>query len=397
MPAPRARDLGLRIAYQRSVRRPKLTQQQLADAAGIHVGTLRKIERGARYASDSVLMAIADALGIDVSELTERHDWTADRVRATLPSLSAAIATYDAPEDGPIRPLGELRGAVAQASRRRLNAQYVAISEDIDSLITELLRAFATATGRERADVARLLVSACRSADAVAFKFRAHDLSARLIELMRWVTACTEDPLMEAAVAYVRTETFFAAQAHSAGLKALERAMDQMPSPGSREAEAALGALHMRASVVAARAHSASAAYHHLAEARRLAQCLPEGTYNGTAFGPGSVRIHEVSVAVGLGGEHTTAALDVARRWKPDEELPKERRSGFFIELARAQLWSARADDAYDSLKSARHIAPLHTREHPWVRADISTIRRLKRAEADDLSRFAEWCHAGHD
>ncbi|MFE0421820.1 helix-turn-helix domain-containing protein [Streptomyces sp. NPDC058953] len=395
MSAANARETGLRIAYQRSVHRPKLTQQQLADAARIHVGTLRKIERGARNAGDGVLVAIADALGIDMAILLGTHDRTTDRVRGALPVLSAVIAAYDLPDDGPVRPLAELRAAVADAAKKRLNAQYAAISKDIHVLLAELLRAFAQADGGDRPNIARLLVSACRTADAMAFKFRAHDLSARLIELMRWAAPHTEDPLTGATIAYVRTETFFAARAHDAGLRALEHAIDHIPAPRSPEEFAALGALHMRASVIAGRARVEDAAFRHLAEARGLAEAVPEGTYDGTAFGPDSVRIHEVSVAVSLGGDHTATALDVARRWKPDEELPKERRSGFYIELARAQLWSARSDDAYESLKSARRIAPLHTREHPWVRSDIATIRRLKRSGTEDLSSFAEWCHAG--
>ncbi|MGW2857139.1 transcriptional regulator, partial [Streptomyces sp. NPDC001215] len=94
------------------------------------------------------------------------------------------------------------------------------------------------------------------------------------------------------------------------------------------------------------------------------------------------------------GGDHAVHALEVAREWKPSEELPAERRSGFYIELARAQLWSGLADDAFESLKAARQIAPQHTREHPWVREDASTLRRLKRADSETLTNFAEWCAA---
>jgi hypothetical protein len=87
-------------------------------------------------------------------------------------------------------------------------------------------------------------------------------------------------------------------------------------------------------------------------------------------------------------------ALDVAREWKPPTDLPAERRSGFYIELGRAQLWSGQADHAFESLKVARRIAPQHTREHPWVRQDAATLRRLKRADSETLSNFAEWCAA---
>ncbi|MEV6513525.1 helix-turn-helix transcriptional regulator [Streptomyces sp. NPDC051642] len=57
--------VGGRIAYYRSVVRPKMTQRQLADAACVALGTIRKIERGERGVTDATLEAIAQALGVD--------------------------------------------------------------------------------------------------------------------------------------------------------------------------------------------------------------------------------------------------------------------------------------------------------------------------------------------
>lgn len=394
MPAHPKGGVGARIAYYRSVMRPKMTQEQLADAACIALGTIRKIERGERGVSGSTLEAIADALGVDPMRLLTDRGSAHNRVHDALPSLSAAIATYDIPDDGPVRPLRDLRAAVAEAARWRLAAQYTRIARKLPDLLTELARAFHQAPAHERPELAGLLVKAYRSADAVAYKFGARDLSARLIDLMRWAAPEADDTLLAASVAYVRTETFFAAHAHTPGLRALEQALDTAPAPAAPPEMAARGALHMRAAVIAGRARDASAAQTHLDEARRLADQVSEDVYCGTAFGPDSVRVHEVSVAVGLGGEHVGRALGVASEWKPPEDLPAERRSGFCIELARAQLWTGLADDAFESLKVARRIAPQHTREHPWVREDAATLRRLKRASAESLTNFAEWCAA---
>lgn len=391
MPGTRAGDVGKRIAYQRRIAR--LTQQELADAAGIHVGTLRKIERGARGAGDSILDAVAAALGVDPSRLLQQRDRADDRVHQVMPDLSAVLAAYDIPEDGPVRPLTELATAVDEAVNWRLAAQYVRIARHIPDLIAELTRALHTASGRDRRQAAQLLTAAYRTADAVAYKYGARDLSGRLVELMRWAAPQAEDPLVEAATAYVRTETFFAARAHTAGLRALQAAIDKAPSETS--AAAARGALHMRAAVIAGRASDAAAATIHLAEARRLGDQVREGIYCGTAFGPSSVRIHEVSVAVSLGDKHLQRALDIAGEWKPPvDEVPAERRSGFYIEVARAQLWAGRRDDAFESLKVARRIAPQHVREHAWVRHDAAALRRMQRADREELTNFAEWCHA---
>nr|SBO91967.1 Putative transcriptional regulator [Nonomuraea gerenzanensis] len=276
----------------------------------------------------------------------------------------------------------------------RLAAQYVRITQQLPELLGELFRALQTAQGQHRPDVARLVASACRSADAVAYKFGAYDLSARFIEVMRWAAPQAEDDILDATIAYVRAETFFAARAHESGLRALETAIDASAVPDGPPAIAARGALHMRAAVIAGRAQDADAANTHLAAARQLADQVPEASYSGTAFGPSSVRVHEVSVAVSSGKVQVQRALEVARGWTPPPELPAERRSGFYIELARAQLWSGLPDDAFESLQVARRIAPQHTRDHAWVREDAATLRRLKRGDAGSLTSFAEWCHA---
>ncbi|WP_324607498.1 hypothetical protein [Streptomyces sp. NRRL B-1347] len=211
---------------------------------------------------------------------------------------------------------------------------------------------------------------------------------------MRWAARRSEDPLVEASTAYVRTETFFAARAYAPGLLALEQAIDASPSPSSPEEQAVRGALHMRAAVIAGRAQDADAADTHFEEARRIGDAVPEDQYQGTAFGPDSVRIHEVSVAVSLGSDHVGRALDVASEWTPPDDLPAERQSSFWIELSRAQLWAGLTDDAWESLQVARLVAPQHTRGPPWARETAATLRRLRRADAEDLTAFSEWIGA---
>ncbi len=142
------------------------------------LGTVRKIERGV---TDATLEAIAHALGVDPGRLCTDRGAVNTRVPDALPALSAAIATYDAPEDGTVRPMHELRTAVADAARWRVAAQYTRIVRAVPELLIELSRAYHTAPAEERAELAGLLVQAYRSADAVAYKFGAWDLDGVLI------------------------------------------------------------------------------------------------------------------------------------------------------------------------------------------------------------------------
>ncbi|WP_019360061.1 helix-turn-helix transcriptional regulator [Streptomyces sp. AA1529] len=392
MPVDPRYEMGKRIAAAR--RLVRLTQKGLADAAGVSYSTVRAIERGARMPGDDVLDALAAALSVDPARLLGHRGHTDSRVHDEIPALSRVIATYDLPEDGPVRSLDELRAAVSEAVDWRVGAQYLRIARNLPGLLEELARALDGASGADRPEVARLLVAAYRTADAVAYKFGYQDLSARLVELMRWAAPTAEDPLLDVTVAYVRCETFFAAQAHGPGLRALENALDTAPRTRKDTVTATRGALHMRAAVIAGRARREDAAMLHIGAARRCADAVSEGLYYGTAFGPSSVRVHEVSLAVSLGGQHLQRALDIAHRWAPARDLPAERRSGFHIEVARAQLWAGLVDDAFESLKLARRIAPQHVRDHRWVREDIATLRRLKRADREDISNYALWCRA---
>jgi transcriptional regulator with XRE-family HTH domain len=371
-----------------------MTQADLARAAYVSLPTVKAIERGARSPSDDTLDSLAAALGVDPGNIVTGSTRTDSRVHAALPAVSAAIAAHDSPPDAASRPLPDLAAAVDRLVQWRLAAQYARIAEHVPGLLAEALAALHHASGADRLRAAHLLAATARSADAVAYKFGARDLSARLVELMRWAADQAEDPIAQASAAYVRTETFFAAGAHLAGLRALEHAIDALPGPQCRTSLAARGALHMRAAVIAGRTGDPAAATLHLTEARRLGDAVPEAAYTGTQFGPDSVRAHEVSVAVSLGQGHVQRAIDIATEWTPPDSLPAERQSGFWIELARAQVWAGRPDDAFESLKVARSLAPQHTREHPWAREATATIRRLKRADAEALTSFTEWIGA---
>ncbi|MFD0415914.1 helix-turn-helix domain-containing protein [Streptomyces sp. NPDC127108] len=392
MPADSKREVGRRIAATRHARR--MTQADLARTAYLSLAMIKGIERGVRAPSDDSLESIAAALGVDPGRLATGDAMALSRIHTAIPAIAACIAAYDIPMDAPRRTLVELHAATDEAVNWRLAAQYTRIARAAPALLDDALRSLHHATGPDRQQAARLVVGIARAADAVAYKYGHHDLSARLIELMRWAARQTEDPLVEASTAYVRTEVFFAARAHAPGLRALEQAIHVSPSPTSTEAHAALGALHMRAAVIAGRASDADAADTHLTEARRLSRDVPEGQYQGTAFGPDSVRIHEVSVAVSLGSDHVSRALGVADEWAPPRCLPAERQSSFWIELARAQLWAGLPDDAWESLQVARLVAPQHTRGHRWARETAATLRRLRRGGAEELTAFAEWIGA---
>jgi hypothetical protein len=284
-----------------------------------------------------------------------------------LPALRAALDAYNLPDDGPVRPVGELRRQVTEVVRLRLDARYDRLVVVLPPLLAELQRGLQKHAGQRRAVFADLLVQSYRAADAVAFKYGYLDLSARIIGLLGWAAGQSGDELTAAAASYVRAEVFLASGNVATGRRMLVRSADRLMPESSVPAAAAYGALHMRAAVLAGRAGRRGAVADHLAEARTVAGRVREGIYGGTAFGPASVRIHELSAYLGAGDPDS--ALAAVGDWRPPPDLPAERRSHFLVDLARARALVTDWDAASAALLAARDTAPEHVRTHPDVPA----------------------------
>ncbi|MFJ6214179.1 helix-turn-helix domain-containing protein [Streptomyces sp. NPDC092296] len=376
-----------RVAAARTAR--GLTQRQLATAAQVSLAMVRAVEQGTRRPGEEVLAALARALRVDPTRLTGSPEVTDGRVHAAVPTIRHAIDAYDLPDDGPVRPLWQLAADVDAAVEQRLASQYAGLAAAVPALIGELTRAVHATRGADRRVAAGLLTAAYRAADSVAYKYGYRDLSARLIELMRWAAGMAEDPLLDAGVAYGRTEVFFGSGRLAPGLHALEAAIDRAPAPDAVGAAAAVGALHMRAAVVAGRLGRVDAVRQHLAEAQAITDRVPEGVYHGTAMGPASLRVHTVAVAVEL--RDGPAALAAAREWAPPRDLPAERRSHYYIDIGRAQVWQGLREEALESLQVARRVAPQHVRQHPQVQEALRALLRAYRRPPGPLVAYAAW------
>jgi tetratricopeptide (TPR) repeat protein len=364
--------------------------------ATCHSGALvSKIERGDRVASLE-FCASADAV-LDTGGSLERM-WAAgasDPARARRAGIDAAVTRLRlalgmigiGDDHLPLTGLDRLSRQVGQVNNYRLQARYSDLGDAVPGLLAALSNAeLRSVDEQEHQRVAVLMALTLRAADGLAFKLGHHDLSARLIDLMAARAQTSEDPATIATAAYVASETYFVTGDLSTAHRALCAAIDRAVSDDSTPTRAAVGALHMRAAVVCARLGHAVTAAEHLEAARQAAELTPEGIYRGTAFGPDSLRIHELAVATEL---RDASAIERAARWRPRTSLPAERRSHYFIELGRAQFDLGRYDDSRDCLRMARQIAPQHTREHPQVRRVETALGKIgrRRRPTDNTAR----------
>ena len=380
-------DAGQAIAAARKAR--GLTQLELSRQAAVSLSLVRKIEQGSRPVTPGVRAALATVLG-PVRPAGEDAP-APERIATVLTQLRETMDAYDIPAD-PLpapRPLAELRRMTGSATACRLASQYTQLAGQLPGLITDLTATALTSTGHEQEQAFGLLALAYRAADAIADKHGYQDMSARATELIRWAAARSADPMLETMSAYVRAELFFTGQHARSGLRILDTATGPVPPPGEIPGLAMHGALNMRAAVLAARAGMPEEAADRMTEARAAARHVPDGVYHGTAFGPSSVRVHELALAVEIGD--IGHAVELAARWQPPRALPAERRSHFHIEAARAYCWAGHRDRAVTALWQARRAAPQHTRCNPAVGEIVAILIRTSRKPPPPLLQLASW------
>ena len=375
-----------------------LTQQELADIAGVSKSLVSKVETDKKPGSWDLAIAVAKALRVDAGALM--GDAPSDvlepsgRIAAALPAIRRALATYDCPPEPmvPARPLRAVADEVDAACRMRLDAKYVPLAESIPQLMVELSALVHTANGREREQAFWLLAAAYRCADAVVHKIGHLDLSASAIDRISWAAERSADELMVGTAMYVRAEIFFDTGAIGSGLRLIGDAAEPLAARASSDLRAAsvYGALHARAAVLAAKNGQAEAARSHLDIAQAAAGVIGEDReYYYTSFGPSNCRIHEVAAMVELGDG--AAAVAAAKDWVPPAGLPAERASHHFIDLARAQVWERDFSGAVDSLMTARRIAPQHTRSHPYAKACVEMVLRRAPRRSQATLGLATW------
>jgi transcriptional regulator with XRE-family HTH domain len=366
-----------------------LTQRELSRRAMISLSLLRKIEQGTRSLTPGVRTALATVLGSVPP--TDQDRSVPARIGDALPLLREAMDVYDIPPDplpAPL-PLPELRKLTESATTWRLASQYAMLADLLPGLITGLTAAALGSSGREQEEAFGLLALAYRAADAIADKHGHHDMSARATDLIRWAAGRSADPLLEQMSAYVRAELCFNGQHARSGLRMLDAATGAMPPASLVAAMAMHGSLCMRAAVLAAHTGLPEEAADRLAQARAAAQQVPDGIYHGTSFGPSSVRVHELALAVE--SHDIGCALQLSAQWRPPRALPAERRSHFHIEAARAHCWAGHRDQAVTALWQARQAAPQHTRCNPAVSETVTTLIRGSRKPSPDLLQLANW------
>ncbi|MEV2202148.1 helix-turn-helix transcriptional regulator [Streptomyces fradiae] len=391
MPAQAQEHTGTRIREQRRLAR--LTQRQLADRIPYSYSLLNQVECGARTPSDRFISAVAEALGISPTVLTESEATTSlqrERLAVLMRPIRESLDLYDLdplprPDRRPVPTLAADADALCQrvrATKLRRAAQ------ELPALIIDLTHAVHTTPSTA---AWQALASAYRSAHDVALKVGYRDLATVALDRMGWAAERASDPCL-AAIRHYKRALGHDRSEHDLGRRLIQLGHGLLEGETSREALAVAGQLHLGASAVAARCDDAVGVERHIAAARELADRVggDASEVHWLSFGRTNVGLHEMGASLTM--RSFDQALTQARALKtlPPSTLTS-RRARFLVDRAVVELETGHPDAALRHLAEARRAAPEQTRYHPRTREAVTGLLHVARRTPDSLSHLAAW------
>lgn len=399
--------LGARVAELR--RRRGLSQKELGAAIRRSESWVSQVERDVLPVERlSVLQRLADVLGVAVRDLRpEAAEPMADhrgdghrpgsavfeQLRLLLtghPALEQLFGDEVDRESADVLP--ELRERVDLAWQLAHESRLVEVGSSLLELIPDLEHAARTSSKRPEA---LALLSRAYQVAATAFT-RQEEVDAAWVAADRALSAAEEsgDPLSVVAGTYRMAQAFLRLQRlEQAGQAARVSATALAPQVRDQErcrpeVLSLYGSLQLMLAVIAATDGNRTAARAGLSAARHAAERLGEGRNDfDTEFGPTSVAVHAVAVAVELGdaGE----ALDTARTVDASVLSP-ERQARFLVDVARAHAQRRQAGEALDALLTAERLTPeLVHNDHRAREVVRDLLQFAGRRPADELRDLA--------
>ncbi|MFF8264299.1 helix-turn-helix domain-containing protein [Streptomyces virginiae] len=349
-----------------------MTQEQLAEAARVSVGVVRKLERGGTASLPS-LLSIADALGTDIAVLFGQQAprrSMARNERAALRLVSAA--THDAaigiPTDVEPGTVEELREAVQRADAAYWAGRYTELGTLLGQLLPEARARYDAAGTAEKEAAGGLLVDVFQTAGMAANVWGARDLAYAALTYGRQVASQVGDDLRDAHLAATtswvnlrdgRTKQGFAlaaAQADRIEPRMSEHNPDRLSVYGQLVTNAAVAASRGGATNDTAREYLSQAH----AVAARIGNEHARGRH-AQPYGPMYAATQAMSVAVALGD--VSGALELMGTTRLDDDrVPLATRARYGLDVALIHVEVRRWEPAAHQLDQVCKMAP------EWVR-----------------------------
>ncbi|GAB3461391.1 helix-turn-helix domain-containing protein [Actinophytocola sediminis] len=356
-------DLGARIKKYRG---KLLSQQQLADRAGVSVWLIRKLEQGARStASVGSLQSIARALDVPLSVLLDRS--------ASIPSSDPAAGVVairraltpvddlideDVTDTSPLT-IDDAERTVIYLWGHYWSGRYEQLSHLLPEALMQLRATVRAVPTAERPRAARALALGYRAAGDTLVQLGHHDAAWLAVREALRTSRDGNDELLHAALRVsVSWQLLVQGRYDESERVAVAAARDVEPAGDVSDSQlSAYGILTMTAATAAARSCRAHAARELLSVAAETAGRLGyERADHQTTFGPVKVRMMAVDCAVVQ--DDWTGALTAADALPHDAALPLASRARHMTDLALAHLRLGHPRRAEAALLATAQLAP---------------------------------------
>lgn len=381
--------IGERLKVAR--RRAGLSQEVLAERAGVNVDTIRKLEQGQRQSARiSTVNALAHALDLEttalligVPEREERDDPNLLAVRrALIPVGDFTPSVDDSGEDTP-PDVGALRRSVEGAWADYHRADFATLGQTFPRLLTEVRIATHEHSNGAAAQAYALLAKAHQLGAHVLARNGMEDLALLSLDRSQTAARATDDPLLPAmvanSIAWIFMRTGRLADSQQVAVSVAD-SIEPRFRTSERSHIAAYGGLLLSAAAAAARRGRYDTARELLNVARAASLRIGDDSTDRwiTVFGPTAVAIQSVQLESAAGEWGT--ALHLARRVPMTGKVPDSWKAWFFLDVAQAQVATYRDSEAVDTLRVVRRFAPEWLRHAGLAKAVIRELMgRVKR------------------
>ncbi len=390
--------LGSRLAQIR--RRRSLTQAQLAEAAGLLVDLVCKLEAGAK---DGVrlgsLHALARALDIPTAALLEAQEEPVMEAsdlevlplrRMLVPGASPALA-------GEPPSLPSLRQRLLSVTRAYHQSRYAEVVAALPELVADLAGAVEAGDDEAGREARRLESQALMTTASVLMQLRYEDLACEAVRQAVTAAQAADDAVLAASAvdryrwAFIRQGRF--TDAEDIAVRAAE-AIEPKLSAATPTHLAMWGRLLKGASAAAARNNRPARAKELLSIARassvRVADERLDFARYWAAFSPVSVDTMAVENAMTAGD--AAGALHLARGIERDENLPLPTWTRHLLAVAEARTATRDYAGAIRAMQDIRGLTPewlRHQKLAHYVLRDLLDATSVRRARSSGLAGLA--------
>lgn len=394
--------VGEQIARLRSAAR--ITQEQLADRAGISVDVIRRLEQGARQSARlNTLMKIANALGAELSVIIKPRTTFAPEPDRGIPAIREAItsSTVDrlgglAETDADID-LARLTTSVDSAWHIWQRGEYSILGRLLPDLIAEARHASTEASDSDQEHAFSLLATVYELAAGVTVMLGHEDLAWLSTERAVAASEQCADEVTKASAVYWAAWILRRQGRYRESLTAATRAAETYEPRITRATPAQLtvwGGLLINAAGAAARDDRADEATELLDIARTAAVRLRNDRVDRwSVFGPRLVAQSAVVNATELGDFESAVRLS-ADVDSTRSRVPVTWESRYLLALAQAQVELDQEVPAIASLHQTRRITPEWIRYHRLARdltAELNArVPAGRQPELDELARHLQ-------